>query len=1052
MKKIIGIIITILFFSLMVGCNNSGLNEILFDKALSTTSYEVDEENSTIDIVVPFYAKTYYIYDLLFQNDDVTLKVKDESGKDIEYYMTLCGQKETYTLDVSAYNGNKELTKSYTLTLEPEDVITDMEFSIKPTSFIVGAPALEGNLNLISSKGDKYLVTIDECVVDGYDSSLLGDNVMNVTYGYFTKELPYEIVEDYVVDFKFPSDDEILKYYNVGDNFNSIPIKLIYASGKEEWFNIDEDDVKGFSTDTVANERKIDIIYDGEVIYSYTIEVKDHTIIDIDLTDIKRHYEIGEAFQGGKVKVTFADGCKETYTITQDMADFTNYTSPTRINEYFYFTVEDKYKIYFKIEFVIGHSEDWFDVTTYTDKSLNYNITNEKDLIEAFKELVCRISYNSQNDKYEKKYYIFEDYQKLHTFLNECKITIVSNDDEKVRFRLEINETDWTEVDVRKSFDPLKFENKIKIDTFLDDFYQENTICSLEDVYNNLFITMQEEDYLSNHINRVLSTEEKYNYLKNLDVDFEIKNNRISIVIKKDNTILFDDTMNIKLKSDLSVKDVKIEENSSYYKINYDKDGNKLLNDSFIYKNNNYSKMDEYILNNVIRKFELYFDNVTGRSSAYIKQIDGNYQEFLDKYVTIYETSYGYQLKVKIKNFEKVFDFYENDNSLDKIIHIGIYNIDNDTILHESTLKEDLIKAIEKGEISVVYSNEYGFSYFVENIEEFINSCKLTYYYDLDIGYMYFTLTKDFAEYTISFKTILADYSSYVEDLKWYISSSKVVYQDVNKIGEAILNQGYLQYNTGNGYSSVNDYIEEVIKQEIKIKVSEIDENNMVTYKMYYKDILMQEGKIEVISEYEANTPVDFVMMFSNWQGYNVNNDEAIFVIQEGKTINDFFYDCPSSWYYQTPIKIIYIDTNDENYESFVNNHFKLTNLNDNKYEFTFSFNDYIKTTIIYFENYDSKEVLDLNYEFRNLLGDDIVIDDFADFIVDNIISNVSCKTVTSNYEYVQISNLEVRDIFKSATNVDYELDGNKIIIKFDFKYFQKQFYITILGDITINV
>lgn len=296
MKKIIGIIITILFFSLMVGCNNSGLNEILFDKALSTTSYEVDEENSTIDIVVPFYAKTYYIYDLLFQNDDVTLKVKDESGKDIEYYMTLCGQKETYTLDVSAYNGNKELTKSYTLTLEPEDVITDMEFSIKPTSFIVGAPALEGNLNLISSKGDKYLVTIDECVVDGYDSSLLGDNVMNVTYGYFTKELPYEIVEDYVVDFKFPSDDEILKYYNVGDNFNSIPIKLIYASGKEEWFNIDEDDVKGFSTDTVANERKIDIIYDGEVIYSYTIEVKDHTIIDIDLTDIKRHYEIGEAF------------------------------------------------------------------------------------------------------------------------------------------------------------------------------------------------------------------------------------------------------------------------------------------------------------------------------------------------------------------------------------------------------------------------------------------------------------------------------------------------------------------------------------------------------------------------------------------------------------------------------------------------------------------------------------------------------------------------------------------------------------------------------------
>lgn len=109
--------------------------------------------------------------------------------------------------------------------------------------------------------------------------------------------------------------------YNVGDAFVPGELKVKYSDGKEVNAAITRNMVTGFETAT-AGVKNVTITYAGKTYERQILVKKPNVDIQVEAIDViswDYNYQIGEAFKGGKLRVTYSDTSIMDVDITSDM-------------------------------------------------------------------------------------------------------------------------------------------------------------------------------------------------------------------------------------------------------------------------------------------------------------------------------------------------------------------------------------------------------------------------------------------------------------------------------------------------------------------------------------------------------------------------------------------------------------------------------------------------------------------------------------------------------------------------------------------------------------
>ena len=296
------------------------------NKTVSTTFKIEIIEKEVKDIVLTPPTKVKYVEG---QSLDLT------GGKVIVSYNDDTSEKIDLTSDmVSGYDkdhlGKQTITVTYqgkTATFEVEVIkkeATKIELVTPPdkVEYIRGQKLnLEGaRIKVTYNDGDTKLIDVTEKMCSGFDSSLLGQKIVTITYENKTVSFTVNVVERILT--LITTDGAIKTEYIEGQPLDISNLKVIalYNDGTSEVIDASMDMISGYDANVIGKQT-ITVTYKGKTT-TFEINVKAKSVTKIEVTSPnKLEYIEGQGLDlsGGKVKVFYDNGTSEEISLTDDM-------------------------------------------------------------------------------------------------------------------------------------------------------------------------------------------------------------------------------------------------------------------------------------------------------------------------------------------------------------------------------------------------------------------------------------------------------------------------------------------------------------------------------------------------------------------------------------------------------------------------------------------------------------------------------------------------------------------------------------------------------------
>ncbi len=292
-----------------------------------TKTYEITVSDYVTGIIVTPPTKINYEY-----NEPLDL-----TGGTVQKIMASGAVVEPVNLEtsmISGFDNTKIGAQTVTVNYEGKqanfgvivsDNIQTIEMNTTPKTAYKFGEALDvtnGTIKAIRSSGAEEIIPITESMVTGFNSEVLGNQELTVTYN--GKQTTYEIeVQDYVIGIEIVKPTKLV--YNVGETIDLTngEVKEIMASNTTTLpipMNSGAVTITGFETTSVG-VKTITVTYKG---FSKTFDI---TVVDptsamiIKTLPNKLDYKYGEDIDltGGTIQVTKVSGATEIINITKQM-------------------------------------------------------------------------------------------------------------------------------------------------------------------------------------------------------------------------------------------------------------------------------------------------------------------------------------------------------------------------------------------------------------------------------------------------------------------------------------------------------------------------------------------------------------------------------------------------------------------------------------------------------------------------------------------------------------------------------------------------------------
>lgn len=998
MKKIIGIIIALFSFCLLCSCNNDESNEtqnnseIIIENVV--TYYQGDDY---IDITVSEDTTTFNITQITIA-DEYQVKGYSDSNlsNEVGVFELVFGENKYY---IGIYENN-ELFQKYVLNIvRGQHKIVDLKPNFADGMFYVNSMFNSAStLDVIYTDGDIETVQLHSYMVEGYDTSEAKEITLTITYNDYSVEVIKEVVLKKI--------KEIVKVnflninYCLNEKFDGFTLDVVYeddTTGSISYF--DTTNIRGFDTSTYG-KKSIEVMYGGNVIYKFDINVISSEITNIDYSNLKLEYDINEQIQPGSVDITFSDGRTETFNISVEDQDFDT-TKPIKYRAYYSFNISPFTNISIRPTYIIGGDEIVDFSITYIVDSLPYDVDDLSSCINS--------TYIGRIDVYTVRegWVSYEDSEIIDDFLKNAEINLVSEDEYYATFNVKVNNVS-TEVKVYKKLNPCDNLDLIEILPKYNVFVLDEAEITKESVLANLEFSIINNVDTTNR--RVLTADEVKAVVENFVIEFEQKEESVKVSVKYQDNIIYDLTHSI-VNSNEAFKITSmvfdLHYNIKYKKITQDYENYTYL----IYDDGTITNYEEYIKKSIER---LELSSLAENKYLYNDELS----KFINEFISIDKISDN-TYKANVSSYNLEGNYYFTFTKDDVVININMSNYISMFSVSEDNWIDDLLNYITSIKVEYLLLGEVEIND-KEEMKAFLKNCKVSFDKESTEYWTYLIIKCQYYEHYFQvYSDANFEYNSAKNGLNDF--SNYLVCDDVSTIDEVIKNNVYQDF--------IPAELRNLMASLFTVK-SEVD-GNKVTFTVYYKDKIVLENSANFCTSEEAKVPRDVQVYFTSNDSVSFI-DYKVYIISSLGSIQDYLN---SIYYVSIDYLTEYVILDDDEIKEFINKYVKLDSINENEYLLTIEFNNYEKSEKIVFET--NQEIIknisfDLKYQFIS----DIVSYNYEELIeyLSQEIEYIDIETNLNNYSYSTPTEIKtiLSKINVSAEYINY--NNIEIILKSRYK------------------
>lgn len=196
--------------------------------------------------------------------------------------------------------------------------------SLPVTNYYVGDSFVLGDakLSVYYENGTVETITIDSSMISSFDSNVVGDQILTVSYGDKTTQVRVHVSMPPIYSVRI-ADTDYKKSYVIGQELNltDVYVEVVYTNNHVERIPVTADMVEGFDSST-AGEKDVVVSYEGYT-PAFRIKVVPRAINQINVgTPTKRSYVIDQEidFTGSTLFLSYNDNSSETL-LTKDLYD-----------------------------------------------------------------------------------------------------------------------------------------------------------------------------------------------------------------------------------------------------------------------------------------------------------------------------------------------------------------------------------------------------------------------------------------------------------------------------------------------------------------------------------------------------------------------------------------------------------------------------------------------------------------------------------------------------------------------------------------------------------
>ena len=236
------------------------------------------------------------------------------------------GGKSEWLLCYDITDGNNTLIRRQ---IFEETEVTELEIKTKPTKveYYEGSETLDltgAKITVTYLDGYTEEIDITNDMITGFDSAILGEQTITVTYSGQTTTFKINITEREITSIEIksgPVKAEYTKDYEDLD-LTGAKITINYSNNTSEEINITNDMVTGFDN-TVLGENTVTVTYKGKIT-TFKVNIVKREIVSIELksgptkTEYIQNYENLD-LTGAKIIIHYSDNTSEEINVINDM-------------------------------------------------------------------------------------------------------------------------------------------------------------------------------------------------------------------------------------------------------------------------------------------------------------------------------------------------------------------------------------------------------------------------------------------------------------------------------------------------------------------------------------------------------------------------------------------------------------------------------------------------------------------------------------------------------------------------------------------------------------
>ncbi|MCR5694017.1 MAG: bacterial Ig-like domain-containing protein [Clostridia bacterium] len=226
-------------------------------------------------------------------------------------------------------------TTTYTVTIRPKSVsgisVSQLPSKSQYVELRDNLNVSGGQLSIHYDNGLTEVVPLSDATVTGFNNSLVGENVLTVSYGGFETTFVVEIIPKSVTQIRMHTMPDKLEYIVGKEQLDVSGGKLLvyYDNGTQEIVDLTPDMVSGFSNQAVGKKRLNVTFGSSNTFFDVEITPKIPIVIDIYTLPSKLDYLEGYdelSVAGGQIEISYNDDSYEIIDLSSDMISGFNNT------------------------------------------------------------------------------------------------------------------------------------------------------------------------------------------------------------------------------------------------------------------------------------------------------------------------------------------------------------------------------------------------------------------------------------------------------------------------------------------------------------------------------------------------------------------------------------------------------------------------------------------------------------------------------------------------------------------------------------------------------